>query len=75
MTELSSYPVYPDDIDENIDATQSLDGAPNDGATMGGITDVACDEHGLAFLLFDLFLNFIGVIMLAQIRTSASSLG
>jgi hypothetical protein len=54
-------------MDENIDAAQFLDGAPNDGATMGGITDIACDEHGLAPLLLDQILDLLGVVMLAQI--------
>ena len=54
-------------VDEDINAAKLIDRTLDHRTAMGRILQVAGDQHRLASLLLDQFLDLFGVIMLVQI--------
>jgi hypothetical protein len=55
-------------VDQDVDAAEFVDSAPDDGSAVIRVSQVAGNERGLASLLLDECLHFLGVLVLAEIR-------
>jgi hypothetical protein len=55
-------------VDQDVDAAEFVDSAPDDGSAVIRVSQVAGNERGLASLLLDECLHFLGVLPLAEIR-------